>query len=158
MKTRILITSVILIFTVLVFIGNYAIGEDEYVLTENEEIYSTWVNTSYRPGTGEGSYWAWKPQKIIYKPDGTIESYSAARDIAHFTGKYNIIAKWTDSEGNIFYKIITKWGDKTYGQTTLYEFQMISNSGLTWEYITSLDDYATEIDPNHPDYHIYYRQ
>ena len=67
MKTRKLILGVIIISIIVLFIGYYAIGEDKYIPTENEELYGTWVNTSYRPGTGEGSYWAWKPQKIIYK-------------------------------------------------------------------------------------------
>jgi hypothetical protein len=52
MKTRILITSEILIFTVLVLVSNYAISEDVFVPTKNEEIYGTWVNKSYRAGIG----------------------------------------------------------------------------------------------------------
>ena len=128
-----------------------------YVAKEDEEIFGTWVNTSYRQGMG-ASYWASYWQKIVHNPDGTIEGYMYAVDIAHFTGAYAIIAKWTDSQGNILYKLMTRWGDKTSGETTLYELHRVSNSGLTLEYITSLDDYATEIDPNHREYHIYHRQ
>ena len=154
MKSRksILSSVLILLATVLILSG----APKPYVPTEDEEIFGIGINTSYRAGMGV-SYWGWYPQKIIYNPDGTVESYGAAGDIAHLTGKYTIIEKWTDSEGNILCKIITKWGDKAYGETTLYELHKISNSGLTWEYITSLDDYATEIDSNHPEYHIYYR-
>ena len=129
----------------------------QYVPTENEGIYGIWVNTSYTQGMG-ASYWASYWQKIVQNPDGTIEGYMSAVDMTHFTGAYTIVAKWTDSQGNILYKLMTKWGDKTYGRTTLYELHKVSNLGLTLEYITSLDDYATQIDPNHREYHIYYRQ
>ena len=149
MKTASLILA--LVFTLLL-----GCASQQYVLTENEEIYGIWVNTSYAQGMG-ASYWASYWQKIVHNPDGTIESYMSAADITHFTGAYVIVAKWTDSQGNILYKIMTKWGDNTYGQTTICELHRVSNSGLTLEYITSLNDYATEIDPNHPEYHIYHR-
>jgi len=157
MKTRIVITNVILIFAVLIFIGNYAIGEDEYVPAENEEIYGTWVNPSYRTGVGE-LYWAWFAQKMIYKPGGTLEAYDAVADIGHFSAEYKIIDKWSDSEGNTYYKLYTKWGDKTYGQKTVYELHKVSNSGLTLEYINTYDEYPTEFDTDHPQYHIYNRK
>lgn len=128
-----------------------------YVAKEDEEIFGTWINTSYTQGMG-ASYWASYWQKVVHKPDETIEGYMSAVDMVHFTGTYTIVAKWTDSEGNILYKLMTKWGDKTYGETTLYELHRVSNSGLTLEYITSLDDYVPEIDPNHREYHIYHRQ
>jgi hypothetical protein len=148
----------ILILVLFVMLFPMMSAAQQYVPTENEEIYGTWVNTGYTQGMG-ASYWASYWQKIVHSSGGTIKSYMSAEDMAHFTGAYTIVAKWTDSHGNILYKLMTKWGDKTYGgETTLYELHRVSNSGLTLEYITSLDDYATEIDPNHREYHIYYRQ
>ena len=97
-----------------------------YVAKEDEEIFGTWVNTSYRQGMG-ASYWASYWQKIVHNPDGTIEGYMYAVDIAHFTGAYAIIAKWTDSQGNILYKLMTRWGDKTSGETTLYELHIAAS-------------------------------
>ena len=127
------------------------------VPAEIEKLFGIWINTSYRAGMGV-SYWGWYPQKIKYNPDGTVEAYSAAGDMAHFTGEYTIVEKWTDSEGNTMLKITSNWGDKTYGQTTLYELHRLSSSQPTLEYITSLDDFATKMDPKHPEYHIYFRQ
>lgn len=75
----------ILILSVTVLIGNNAIGEDEYVPTENEELYGTWVNTEY--GTMEALF----SQKRIINPDGTWEAYSGMADIAYRTLKYTII-------------------------------------------------------------------
>ena len=152
MKTRNLILSVILIFAVLVLLMSCATGKKAYVAKENEEIYGTWVNTEY--GTMEAAFW----QKIINRSDGTSELYEGMADIAHATSKYIIIDKWTDSEGNIWYKIIREFGEKAYGEKPYYELHKISNSGLIWEYVFSFDNYPTEIDSNHPYYLIYYRQ
>lgn len=68
-----------------------------YVPTEDEEIYGTGINRTYKSGMGV-SYWGWYPQKIVLKPDGLIETYSGANDIAHFTGRYIVMDKWTDAD------------------------------------------------------------
>ena len=81
----------------------------QYVPTENEEIYGTWINTSYTQGLG-ASYWASYWQKIVHNPNGTIESYMSAADMAHFTGAIAFVAKWTDSQGNILYKAKSGFG------------------------------------------------
>ena len=150
MKSRTLISGVIIILAI--FMGNYAIGEDEYVPSENEEIYGTWVNPEY--GKTEASF----SQKRIINPDGTWEEYSSMADIGYLTWEYTIIDKWTDSEGNIWYKLNTWYGNKAYGAIPYYDLHRISNSGLTWEFVSSTKDYPTEIDPDHPMYFIYYRQ
>jgi hypothetical protein len=97
-------------------------------------------------------------QKIITKPDCTYELYGSVTDMVNqFTFQYTITDKWTDSDGNILYKIITKYKTE-YVEQTRYGLDKISNSGRTWEYVGSADDYPTQIDPNHPEYRIYYRQ
>ena len=149
--------TTILILVLAVLLASCATTKTPLPTDNVDELLGTWVNTSYAQGMG-ASYWASYWQKIVHNPDGTIEGYMYAVDIAHFTGAYAIIAKGTDSHGNIFYKLMTRWVQKTSGETTLYELHRVSNSGLTLEYITSLDDYATEIDPNHREYHIYHRQ
>ena len=151
-KTRVWKGVLILLAALLILSG----APKPYVPTEDEEIYGTGINKSYRAGMGV-SYWGWYPQKMVFKPDGLIEMYPGANDIAYFTGKYVIMDKWKDSEGNACYKIITTWGDKIYGQTTLYELHRISRTEPTWEYITSLDDFAIEMDVEHREYHIYNR-
>jgi len=149
-EARKLISGVILPLAVLLLIASCA--KKPYVAKEDEEIYGTWVNTSY--GTTKDFF----SQKRIYKPDGTLEEYGGMADIAHLAYKYTIIDKWTDSEGNIWYKLITEYGDKTYGSRPAYELRKISNSALTLEFVFSMDNYPTEIDPNHRYYFIYYRQ
>ncbi|UCB46660.1 MAG: hypothetical protein JSV25_04360 [Spirochaetota bacterium] len=152
MKTRTLIIGVVVILAVLIIIGNYAIGEDEYVLTENEEIYGTWVNTNYPKSNVK----SWFPQKIIIKPGGIYEYYSSRLDLVPASiSTFTFSAKWIDSEGNVWYRMIWKW--KGEGDLR-YEIGKINKSGQTWEFINSWDAYPTEIDPNNPEYHIYYRQ
>ena len=152
MKTRTLTLSVIIILAVHVFIGNYAIGEDDHVLTANEEIYGTWINPNY-PKSGAKT---WFPQKIIIKPGGIYEYYSSKLDLVPGTiSTFTLTAKWIDSEGNVWYRMIWKWKDEGNPR---YEIGKINNAGQTWEFINSYDNYPTEIDPNHIEYHIYYRQ
>ncbi len=92
---------------------------------------------------------------VLYR---TWEEDGGMADIAYRTLKYTIIDKWTDSEGNIWYKLITEYGGKTYGAKPFYELHKISNSGLTWEFVSSTEAYPIEIDPDHPLYFTYYRQ
>ena len=150
MKTRILCVSISLLF--IVFMALNLFCEDAYVPTDNEEIYGIWINQEY--GTTEASF----SQKRIINPDGTWEEYSSMIDIGFRTLNYTIIDKWTESEGNIWYKLRTEYGGKEYGTKPFYELHKISNSGLTWEFVRSAETYPTQIDPNHPMYFIYYRQ
>lgn len=131
-----------------------------YVAKEDEEIYSTWINTSYSyiMGTGGSSRMSIYAQKIIIKPDGKCEVYGSPIDkIPQFTYQYTITDKWTDSDGNIWYKTISKYKTE-YQEQTRYELNKISNSGRTWEYVGSVDDHPAKIDPKNSDYHIYYSQ
>ena len=139
MKRRKAILSSVVVLSAAVLIVSCA-TTPPYVAKEEEEIFGTWVNTSYTQLMG-ASYWASYWQKIVYNSDGTIEGYMSAVDMTHFTGAYTIVAKWIDSQGNILYRLITRWGDKIYGETTLYELHRVGNTRLTLEYITSLDDY-----------------
>ncbi|MBW8003044.1 MAG: hypothetical protein FVQ80_13665 [Planctomycetes bacterium] len=132
-----------------------------YMAKEDEEIFAAWVNTSYNSiarGKDDSYIMAGYAQKIITKPDGTYELYGSVTDMVHqLTFKYTIIDKWTDSDGNIWYKIIAKYKTE-YMEQTRYGLDKISNSGRTWEYVGSANDYPTKIGPNHPEYRIYYRQ
>lgn len=153
-------TIIYLLFLVLLLLlFNSCVTEKEaYIPIANEELFGTWINTTYKPVSDEkrGNHF----HTIKYNPDGSFEGYRTAGDLAPLTGNYTIVAKWTDSEDSVLYKLIVKCGDETsgYDRATLYELQKISNSGQTLEYMSSLNDYTTEIDPDHPEYHILSRQ
>ena len=68
---------------------------------EDEELFDIWANPDYDE-TGIFS-------KIVVKSEGTWYEYrKSSNDIPAFKGEYNIIDKWTDSKGNILYKIILR--------------------------------------------------
>jgi hypothetical protein len=149
MKARTLASILILVLAILIIVGNCATGKKVYVAKEDEEIYGTWVNTDYNY-TGR---WA----KGVFHPDGTFVTYQADSSITpYYFGTFTITEKWTDSEGNIWYKIISI--DQIY--TIYYELHKISNNEMTWEYVWSNSDYPKEIDPDDTTSNrkIYYRQ
>jgi len=114
---------------------------------DSDEIIGTWINMDYK--------WGRPPQKLIFKSDGTFESFANADSkVPTWQGTNLIEKKWIDSEGNIWFKI--KWSGN-WGETG-YELSKISNSGNTYEYVFSNDAYPLEIDPNHRNYRIYTRE
>jgi len=119
-----------------------------YDPSEKEEIYGTWINPEY------GGNWA--PQKLIMYPNGTWKRFLSRHDLAPgFTGSFTLIDKWTDSEGNIWYKMFWNLGNIEW---EMYEIVRISNSGKTLEYVFSEIDFPIGITTDHPNYRIYYRQ
>ena len=133
-----------------------------YVAKEDEEIFGTWANTSYKYtmwGSKDYGYTlANYAQKIITKKDGTYEIYGGVEDmVPQFKFQYTITDKWTDSDSNIWYKIVSKHKSE-YSERTRFGLNKIGNTGRTWEFVVSKDDYPTQIDLSHPEYRIYYRQ
>ena len=180
MKTRMLVSTLILVLSVLIIAGSCAtrkkvISEEDFFVAFS----GTWMNTDYMGGYGT-------PQKMIRFPDGTweayynwideVESYDIYRlieellpeliaslpgtDTAYSTcyGKYTITDMWTDSKGNIWYR--AHWeclAHKNEGN----EYGKINDSGNTLEYLSVkgdriIEDWDTESFLYN--YRIYYRQ
>ena len=161
MKRKNSIFCRVLVLTAAVLIVSCA-KKPPYVAKEDEEIFGAWINTSYSYSMSRDKGYSYRmaihAQKIITKPDGTYEIYGSVNDMAHqLVFQYTITDRWEDSDGNIWYKIITKYKTE-YVDQTRYGLDKISNSGRTWEFVGSPDDYPTEMDTNHPEYRIYYRQ
>ncbi len=140
MKTRTLISVLILIMAVFVLLAGGS---------KKEEYYGTWVNTDYdRTVHRLGKY--------IHNRDGTLIKYMSTSDTEPYkTATFTIEDKWTDSEGNIWYKILYT---RTEQIISYFELTKISDSGTTLELVFSIIDYPTEIDLNAYGYRIYYRQ
>jgi hypothetical protein len=123
-----------------------------YKIDPSEEICSTWINPD---NEGRGKYY---PAKFVYRSDGTWNKYIYVNEPSNSYGcgggTYTLTDKWTDSEGNIWYKS-TWW--HTNGNSG-YELVKISNSGETYEREWTGKGYPTEIDQNHKYYGIWYRQ
>ena len=118
---------------------SFAHSEEPYVPKENEEIYGIWVNEEY-DATSAHARWDWNS-------DGTWASYSQTTNVPAWEGKYSITEKWTDVEGNVWYKV--KWEDMHTGYDG-FGLCKISDSGNTIEQSFSTDDYPAKIDPNKP--------
>ncbi len=139
-----LLSTLILGATLVAFTGNIFAEEKTYVAKDYEELDGTWVNMDADAGP---------PQKIISYP-GRFEVFGSAESkTAMVTGSFWITDKWTDSEGNIWYKTeFVEFGKKNY------ELSKISNSGKTWEFVYSSSKYPTKIDPENATYSIYHRK
>ncbi len=137
MKTRqiSLITFLTLIFIVsTMFI---ATGENGYTPKENEEYYGIWVNPEYNNRTLKA--------KELYKSDGTFYLYGmTTKDSWDTKGEYKINDKWTDANGDIWYKVTWKAIFSTY---TYYELTKISKSGTVKESVYTINNYPDKIDP-----------
>ena len=142
---------------ILITLGSCRQGK--YVEKSNEEIYGTWTNETYI-GVSPGSYY--KPQKVVIAP-GTYSDYQMITDTSQVaSGKQEILSKWKDSEGNIWYKI---QGSGSAGSNT-YKFQSLhklSKSATVRELVGVVvdeygpDSFPKKIDSQDSDYRIYYR-
>jgi hypothetical protein len=108
--------------------GALGFGQETYTPKPNEEIYGTWVNDEMMP------------PKVVINPDGSIEYYFPASYSKPYQGwKSEIVKKWTDSEGNVYYET---YDTLTFGGTMEHtRFQClkkVSKSGtvLEWNWVT----------------------
>jgi len=136
MKTRTLVSILILILAVLIIVGSCATKRKAVSDEDFFEVWSgTWINTDYGGDIC---------QKIINYPDGTAEGFGILTStIALFKKKITILDQWLDSKGTIWYR------------------GHCEDSGNTWEYIIASEDYP--IEEWEPDkleygYRIMYRQ
>ena len=138
-----------------------ACGPGRYTPKPNEELFGTWTNMSY---SGEVSERANLPQKQVI--DGTgYHIFRFADDAAQYwTGNEQIVSRWTDSEGNIWYKAYRGgWNDgtKTLVPHTLYK---LNKSATAMESVTAIRDtytpgaFPNKIDPKDPSYLAYARE
>jgi hypothetical protein len=126
-----------------------ATGENGYTPKENEEFYGIWINPEYNTRT-------FKAKKLC-KPDGTWYDYSmTTKDSWVGTGEYTINDKWTDANGDIWYKVTWTSITSTY---TYYELAKVSKSGTVKESVYAINNYPEKIDPEDSKLHyrIYYR-
>lgn len=161
MKARMrLCASIILL--VMTLLGEYCYGQN-YVPKADELLYGTWINES-----------ATTHQKVVAFPGG-YKTYDKISDAKPFEGgKEQIAEKWTDSEGNVWYKtcLTTTFGIVPSGVHKGYDysgwkFQVLlkfSKSGTVRElmavHVPEFDPnlYPTKIDPTDIDHYlIFYR-
>ena len=135
--------ALILAVALLAFTGNASAQEKTYIPKDNEEFYGTWVNTEYYLVA----------QKVVINPDGTWGWAMSASGEPDTKYTYELKEKWTDSKGNIWYKVrLQSHRGKDYVLVKL------SNSGNTREIVWDSHEYPMKIDSKTANYRIYYRQ
>ena len=141
--------SILFLVTVMVFGGCATTNK---VSKKDYRFFSgTWINEEYNTHPHNARW--------VILPDGTCDGYFRTTDTQKATiGKFRIVDKWTDSEGNLWYKLHTWGGVIVEGKPLGYELDRFSDSGNVWEYVSITGEFPTEIDENHPRYHIYYRK
>ena len=93
MKTYLVITLSVL---VLILTGISLVGA--------EELYGIWKNEEYN--TTDAVTMTGRYAKLVFNQDGTCSSYdTTATKTARCTGSFEITEKWTDTDGNIWYKV-----------------------------------------------------
>jgi hypothetical protein len=145
MKTKALVCAVVFIFVVLAGIYSFADDKDQYgfyVPSRNEELYGTWVNPKYR-GESEGS-----EQKFVTYNWGYSEGFLKVADknpIERWT--FIIVDKWTDTDGNIWYKVFNQEAGPLSG-STWFTLNKLSENGTVMQFIVDYGKFPTEIDMN----------
>jgi hypothetical protein len=157
MKARIVVRNAFVVL--LSIIALRAIAQDKYVANVREELFGTWVNSQ---NSGD----IFHPQKVVVTADG-YEGYSKKSDsVPLFTWALQIENKWTDSEGNIWYKVLGN-GKGRYAEEPSLELYKLSKSGEVMERAFlwfpfgagfKYAKYPTEIDSKQFSYRILYRE
>jgi hypothetical protein len=114
-----------------------------------EEYCGTWVNKDYN---------AYREKRAVLtlKPDGRFAHYDKESDAQpHSEGRVTIKERWTDSNGNIWYKVTLS--PDLLGHTK-YRIMKLSDSGKVLEYVWSPSEVPTKVDLNSPNYRILYRK
>ncbi len=150
MKARMYVSISILVFVTLLVFGGCATAKK--VSKKDYRFFSgTWINEEYN----SHPFLA----RLVIRSNGTFDGYFRIADTEKAgIGHFIIVDKWTDSEGNIWYKTHVWPGVIVEGKPSGYELDKFSNSGNVWEYISITGDFPAEIDENHVKYHLYYRQ
>ena len=134
-------------------------GQAKYAPKLNEELYGTWVNTTYSGKSEPGAY---LPQKEVIDSNG-YSIYRFADDFAkYFVGSEQIVSKWTDSEGNIWYKTY-RLGNNGEKAEVLHLPYRVGKSGAVQESEFAVmpkyspGSFPTKIEPKDPTYRTYNR-
>lgn len=147
MKTRRLLPNWLLVLAGSLLVVSCATTPSAKV----EPLYGTWANDK-DPQAG----------KYVFSPDGTGFWYEKATDDEPtLESRQTIEEKWTDEDGNTNYRILAKWDQTPYGESSAvswYVIVMIDASGDVMESVASRTSYPAGINRSSSWYRIHYRQ
>jgi hypothetical protein len=160
MKTRTVILAVLITFLSLVLFTGCA--PRKYVPKSNEELYGTWINKSY---SGHYARDDIQPQKEVIDSTG-YQVFRFVDDLGkYFVGAETITSKWTDSEGDIWYKTykgVWDWEDGKKSEVPHFLYKLSKSATVRESVYASRDTYTpsaypTKIDPKDMTYRVYNR-
>jgi hypothetical protein len=139
-------------------------AQTRYVLKPDEEIFGTWVNEE----TTTSHFQALHFHKIVITADAFKDYLNVSDSVPVTEGTAEtdagwIDSKWTDSEGNTWYKAFHVFTTGPYKGNKIQELDKLSKSGTVWESVFSYvrefnaNNYPTKIDPMSFTYSIFYR-
>jgi hypothetical protein len=105
----------------LILVGACCYGQN-YAPKADEEIYGTWINKQY---SGLSSM---RPQKSVVTADGYKRYLMLTDSGASQEGTVQIVSKWTDAEGNIWYRTFRTVTSRPDEGVTIAELDRLSNS------------------------------
>lgn len=133
-----IISAVAILFFVALYPG--------ITLAESDEICCTWINASYKSDK--------PPQKIMFHYDGTFATYNVKKPTdAIARGTFQIVKKWTDSDGSLLYQIVMN--DPVQGR--MFKFAKVSQGGKKLEFVSQPVSFPTEISASTSSYCTYVR-
>jgi hypothetical protein len=156
MKGRMFPAGVALLFLLMPEVRIWA--QESIVAKVDEELYGTWANENSRADVLAG-------QKVVVAADA-MKIYCKVSDQAPgMEVSWDITSKWTDSEGNVWYKTLGTSTGGLYKGAKWQTLEKVSKSGLIWERAMNLLErgrfnpafYPRSIDPKGVYYRVLYR-
>ena len=141
MKTRGIVTGVMLIFCLGAVLTGCATVKRAYVPSEDEELYGAWYNAE-------------NDETVFYRPDCTFEDYFGKSKFPRWYGTFTISDKWADGEGDIWYRTVL---ENQVGATR-YMLNRIDHSEGVLETVYYSNDYPVDLDPSLMSYRIFERR
>ena len=158
MNKHVAILGTLVCLLVLVLLGGC--GPTKYTPKPNEELYGTWVNKSY---SGHYDLTDAHPQKEVIDSNG-YHVFRFVDDAAvYFAGVETITSKWTDSEGNIWYKTYKgAWTNGTKPAVPHFLYKLSKSATVRESVYTIRDSYTpgafpSKVDPKDSSYLVYTR-
>lgn len=126
-------------------------AQDKYVPKPNEELYGTWENENMYPQKTVLSLGGYKDYYLITDPTPTAGE-----------GTEQIMKKWTDANGNIWYWTFGKVTAGAYEGNQFQSLSRISHNGTLRELVVVAPvygfnpNYPAQLDPSIPSYRVYH--
>jgi len=156
MKRRMWLAGAALLFLLIPDVRTWA--QESVIVKGEEEIYGTWVNADNRADVLHG-------QKVVVGPDA-MRIFCIVSDLeCGMEVSWDSTSKWTDSEGNVWYKTLGTSTGGLYLGARWQTLEKVSKSGMTWERAMNLLEmgrfnpafYPRAMDPKGIYYRVLYR-